>query len=1111
MVYRILQKTIEQEPILLSYLTLICEKVTPIIKDAKLQDFTNHDVEHSKRVISKLESLVSILDEPLGPYSSFILLSSAYLHDVGMQYPFSDNIDEIREKHHIFSAEMIIGSIQQKKKYPDLGVPEAYAPYIALVSKGHRKVNLEDEEYSKSIIFYEERVNLSLLSALLRFADELDIDSRRVNMERLKIETKMPESSRIHWWKHNYVQGLVIENRLVEIQFRFPKNSKGKEFPALIKTYVKKHMEDVYASLCSNILWPAGVIVSFKQLLDVYNMPKESMMPQRLINTLKDALEKKAPTIRPLNWEQFLSSCRSEVNTEKKDVIGAKFRRDLYVRREIEGEFKNFVKSTKSCFIIRGESGTGKTNLVCQLVEDYMPAIILTLSHFPSTVQEMEKMIVGKISHLPKLNVNGSFELIDGLVKSQGEHFIIFFDGEYTTKDVTYYKDTLYNFLNKHSGHAFKFCITCRGTYGLELDQKDWSQFLYHSFLTFRDESSLSAEMTNFTKEEFKEARRKYFDTYHISLGGEGLLEEAKEKLKHPMLLSLFSEVRKGFSNGPIPDIRILELCKDYWDKKIVKWTKGANEDEHKEAVNFIFAVSKYMRERRTSSIKISEIQQIIKNSSSFFKDNILPHVYSEGILIEELRTEGEVPIKKVKFMFEEFKEYLMARKIIDEELDWHKKQDDEILNDLFKLRQGVRYFETTYGIVEYIILLAEIEKKNNLHLKMLERLAESGDSRWQRIACLSIPKFNKPHPKMIDLLKTLAHDKDVSVLETTGQTLGALSKIIPKEVFEILSVLVHNSTATVKSISVQSLLRLPSNYTDKIIPFLLEVASDYRWEVCKELALHLLSVNNNNTKAFVPVLKILSENGHYQVRKATAEVLKFIGPRILPEAIQLLKNMCESAYQDPALSTVIYALATLSNYDKETVSPIFDELSHSPKEDVRRAIVEHVAKVDRYIARKIWNELVEDPSMMVRMAVWQAMVKNGIIKENDSNAIQSILLGRRIYRPGILFTEIKKRDETIVPFDISKISNAIFKAAKVVAEKEGKEVDSKLSEDLANRVVHYLYEKKGEHAPTVEEVQDAVERILIKHGFSDTAKAYILYRKERDEERKSKKKKSEN
>jgi HEAT repeat protein len=419
-----------------------------------------------------------------------------------------------------------------------------------------------------------------------------------------------------------------------------------------------------------------------------------------------------------------------------------------------------------------------------------------------------------------------------------------------------------------------------------------------------------------------------------------------------------------------------------------------------------------------------------------------------------------------------------------------------------------VRYFETTYGIIEYIILLAEIEKKNNLHLKMLERLAESGDSRWQRLACLSIPKFNNLHPKMIDLLGTLAHDKDVSVLETTGQTLGALSKIIPKKAFEILSLLVHNPTAAVKSISVQSLLRLPSSYTDKIIPFLLEVASDYRWEVCKELALHLLSVNSN-TKAFVPVLEILSKNGHYQVRKATAEVLKTIGPRILPDAIQLLKNMCEAAPPEPHLSTVIYALATLSNYDKVAVSSIFEELSHSPKEDVKRAIVEHVAKVDRYIARKIWDNLVEDSSIMVRMAIWQAMVKTGIIEENDSNALQSILLGRRIYQPGILFTEIKKRDETIVPFDISKISNAIFKAAKAIAEKERKEVDSKLSEDLANRVVHYLYEKKGEHTPTVEEVQDAVERILIKHEFSDTAKAYILYRQKRNEERKRKKKKS--
>lgn len=95
----------------------------------------------------------------------------------------------------------------------------------------------------------------------------------------------------------------------------------------------------------------------------------------------------------------------------------------------------------------------------------------------------------------------------------------------------------------------------------------------------------------------------------------------------------------------------------------------------------------------------------------------------------------------------------------------------------------------------------------------------------------------------------------------------------------------------------------------------------------------------------------------------------------------------------------------------------------------------------------------------------------------------------------------IKKRDGTIVEFVREKIANAIFKAAEAVGG-----TDRKLAQELADKaitIIEYSYDSKD--IPTVEEVQDIIEKVLIKSGHSKTAKAYILYRGQREKLRISK------
>ena len=87
----------------------------------------------------------------------------------------------------------------------------------------------------------------------------------------------------------------------------------------------------------------------------------------------------------------------------------------------------------------------------------------------------------------------------------------------------------------------------------------------------------------------------------------------------------------------------------------------------------------------------------------------------------------------------------------------------------------------------------------------------------------------------------------------------------------------------------------------------------------------------------------------------------------------------------------------------------------------------------------------------------------------------------------------VRKRDGRLEPFDQKRITNAIWNAAKAVGGK-----DRKLAKDLSDQVLAILRERFGEEGvPTVEEIQDLVEKVLIEKGHARTAKAYILYRKQ--------------
>ena len=82
------------------------------------------------------------------------------------------------------------------------------------------------------------------------------------------------------------------------------------------------------------------------------------------------------------------------------------------------------------------------------------------------------------------------------------------------------------------------------------------------------------------------------------------------------------------------------------------------------------------------------------------------------------------------------------------------------------------------------------------------------------------------------------------------------------------------------------------------------------------------------------------------------------------------------------------------------------------------------------------------------------------------------------------------KRNGATVPFSRNRITNAIYRAAVSVGGR-----DKKIAEGLSKQVVEILESQfKPNQYPTVEEIQDIVEKVLIENGHAKVSKHYILY-----------------
>lgn len=180
-----------------------CEhKLSDLHRVETFRYFTKHEHLHSKSILKLLRRLIDY--EKLSKYEAFLLDASAWCHDIGMLLRNGelDEIEVIRKNHAKRSGEYI------REKWEEMGFSnEPEADLVAKICEVHQSSG-ELEQVEEETTYRSDKIRLQFLAALLRFADALDADERRLPDSPYR--NTAPNDSQDEYDKHEIVREVKI-------------------------------------------------------------------------------------------------------------------------------------------------------------------------------------------------------------------------------------------------------------------------------------------------------------------------------------------------------------------------------------------------------------------------------------------------------------------------------------------------------------------------------------------------------------------------------------------------------------------------------------------------------------------------------------------------------------------------------------------------------------------------------------------------------------------------------------------------------------------------------------------------------------------------------------
>jgi len=337
-----------------------------------------------------------------------------------------------------------------------------------------------------------------------------------------------------------------------------------------------------------------------------------------------------------------------------------KYDTDLYVQRNLEKKFQEFMDSDKTGIAVVGLSGAGKTNLFCHLARKYSARGDLVLLYNGAFLSKAD--IENRIA--TDLNAYSLGNVAD-LALRESRHFIIFVDGvnDHGYPDIDAARILLSNIndiIEKNTIPSLKVAISCRSVVWNRIF--DYNRLHLYRSRFFHLEEGPEISLSFFDSNELRAAYQQYRKRFRLLTEFTDLSDETHQMLSDPLMLSLVSET---YAEKPIPSRTALyDVFDRYYAMKILEdIEKGTGWNLR----DFLDNLVKEMRSMKVDRLELQYLQTL-----PFFKRHIEDSRTTSAFtrLTDENILYIIPPRNEVKFTYDRFLEYMLSKMILSERLD---------------------------------------------------------------------------------------------------------------------------------------------------------------------------------------------------------------------------------------------------------------------------------------------------------------------------------------------------------------------------------------------------------------------------------------------------------
>jgi hypothetical protein len=318
----------------LSYIRGTMEEIWASDAPRIVQDYTDHGVKHSERLARSVDKLLQAkLDKDFSEQEIYLLFAGIYLHDIGMQcdvvkFPqiktkaealgaefegefnstksstYSvDDQKQIRKNHQYLTAAWIdyaYGNNTSELHSAIKSVPDDLVNDLMDVCKYHSKLFLN--KCSEGFIF-DPNERKRMVAALLRFADELDIDSNRVSIKTV-LNFSLDAYNSVFWWIHHNTKVVFSDSGDILITIRLHPEDFGPYNSFIHEEFINKFKVKNQPVL--DVLVKYGIPITVSSSSAVVEYDHAPKFPSEIIAILNEQIQQAG------SFSQFLNKQNSE-------------------------------------------------------------------------------------------------------------------------------------------------------------------------------------------------------------------------------------------------------------------------------------------------------------------------------------------------------------------------------------------------------------------------------------------------------------------------------------------------------------------------------------------------------------------------------------------------------------------------------------------------------------------------------------------------------------------------------------------------------------------------------------------------------------------------------